>query len=112
MLRDITIAVAFVAIAGSVPAAFSLAPAPGAAVAVIAPPWAPAGEAVRIVAASNGVMLDAKGVVVFAESPDGDFISKLYQAGAVLVLDAAAVATCLSPFRVPGSSETARGSTL
>jgi hypothetical protein len=98
MMRDLAIASAFVLFAGSMPAALALAPKSGAPVAVIASPWAEDGAALRIVAAADGRVIGAAhdGEIAVATSTSDDFVSRLYQSGAALVLDGAALAACLT----------------
>jgi hypothetical protein len=109
--RALVIAGAFALCAGLLPAGVALAPKAGAPVAVIAPPWAIDGEAVRIVAAADGVVVGAsrRGGIVIATSAAADFIARLYQSGASVVIDAAALSTCLSiagrqPFSAKGTN--------
>jgi hypothetical protein len=101
MTRDLAIAGAFVLCAGLLPAGIALAPKTGAPVAVIAPPWASDGEALRIVAAADGFVLGAtpRGGIAIATSAAADFIVHLYQAGASAVVDAGAMSACVS---IPG----------
>jgi hypothetical protein len=97
-MRDVAIAGVFALCAGLLPAGVALAPKPGAAVAVIASPWAIDGEAVRIVAAADGLVVGAthRGGVAVATSAAPDFVGRLYQSGASVVIDAAALSACLS----------------
>jgi len=96
-MRHIAIAGCFALFAGSMPAALALAPQPGAPVAVIAFPWAEGGAAARIVAAADGLLLEAphRGKIAIATSAAADFAARLYRFGAALVVDAAAVSGCL-----------------
>jgi hypothetical protein len=96
-MRHIAIAGCFVLLAGGMPAALALAPQPGAPVAVIAFPWADGGAAVRIVAAADGMLLEAPhdGRIAIAISAAADFTARLYRSGAALVVDGAAVSACL-----------------
>jgi len=98
MTRDLAIAGIFALLAGCLPAVLALTPKPGAPVAVIAAPWAEDGAALRIVAAADGTVLDTArdgGIAIAAPAAD-DFVARLYQSGAVLVLDGAALSACLS----------------
>jgi hypothetical protein len=97
-LRQFAIATLFVLIAGTAPAALALAPKSAGPVAVLVPPWAARGEAARIVAAVNGTIVGATrgGNVAIALSDDADFVTRLYQSGALLVVDAAAITACLT----------------
>ena len=98
-MRPALTAALFVLVAGTAPAALALAPKTADPVAVVVAPWAESGEAVRIVAAVNGTITGAShgGAVAIARSADADadFVTRLYRAGALLVLDAAAVTACL-----------------
>jgi hypothetical protein len=96
-MRHIAIAGCFALLAGSMPAALALAPQPGAPVAVIVFPWADGGAAVRIVAAADGLLLEAPhgGKIAIATSNAADFTARLYRSGAALVVDGAAVSGCL-----------------
>jgi hypothetical protein len=96
-VRHTLIAVLFALFAGTVPAALALAPKAGP-VAVVVAPWATAGEAARIVAAVNGTIVGTArgGDVAIAQFDTTDFVTQLYQAGALLVLDAGAVAACIT----------------
>jgi len=98
MTRDLAIAGTFALLAGGLPAALALAPKAGEPVAVIAGPWAEGGAALRIVAAADGSVLAAArdGSVAIAAAAGDDFVDRLYQSGAVLVLDGAALSACLS----------------
>jgi len=96
-MRPALTATLFALVAGTAPAALALAPKPAGPVAVVVAPWAESGEAARIVAAGNGTITGAShdGAVAIARSADADFVARLYRAGALLVLDAGAVAACL-----------------
>jgi hypothetical protein len=98
MKRDLAIAGAFALFAGCMPAALALAPKAGTPVAVIALPWAEDGAALRIVAAADGRVIGAAhgGEIAIAMPTGDDFVSRLYQSGAALVLDGAALAACLT----------------
>ena len=98
MTHDLAIAGVFALLAGCLPAALALAPKSGAPVAVIAAPWAENGAALRIVAKAGGTLLDAArdGGVAIATSAGDDFVGRLYESGAVLVLVGAALSACLS----------------
>jgi hypothetical protein len=98
MIRELIVAGAFALLAGLLPASLALAPKAGTPVAVIASPWAEAGDAMRIVAAADGLVLQAAhgGGVAIATSDSNDFIARLYRSGAALVLDGAALAGCLA----------------
>src|SRR5690349_21534194 len=98
-MRPVLTAALFALLAGTAPAALALAPKTAGPVAVVVAPWAESGEAVRIVAAANGTRIGASrgGAVAIARSADADadFVTRLYRAGALLVLAAEAVAACL-----------------
>jgi hypothetical protein len=98
IMRDIVIAGVFAVCAGLLPAGIALAPKTGAPVAVIAAPWAIDGEAMRIVAAADGLVLGAArhGTIAISAPAAADFIARLYRAGAALVVDAGALSACLS----------------
>jgi hypothetical protein len=98
MTRDLAIAGAFALFAGTMPAALALAPKAGTPVAVIALPWAEDGAALRIIAAADGRVIGAAhgGGIAIAMSAGDDFVGRLYQSGAALVLDGAALAACLT----------------
>jgi hypothetical protein len=97
-VRQILIAALFALFAGTVPTALALAPKAESPVAVVVAPWAAAGEAARIVATANGTILGAtrSGHVAIGQFGAADVVTRLYQAGALLVLDAAPVAACLT----------------
>jgi hypothetical protein len=97
-MRDFAIAGAFALLAGVLPAAVALVPKPGAPVAVIAVPWEREGAALRIVAAADGLVLAAggSGAIAIATSAASGFVGRLYRSGAILVVDGAALSTCLS----------------
>jgi len=97
-VRHVLIAAAFALLAGAAPAALALAPKAAGPVAIIVAPWAAAGEAARIVAAVNGTIVGSArgGDVAIARFDSADFEARLYQAGALLVLDAGFVAACLT----------------
>jgi hypothetical protein len=65
---------------------------------VIALPWAEDGAALRIVAAADGRVIGAShgGEIAVATSAGSDFVTRLYQSGAALVLDGTALSACLS----------------
>src|SRR5262245_17909708 len=98
MTRELIVAGAFTLLAGLLPAGLALAPKAGTPVAVIASPWAEPGDAMRIVAAADGRILQAThgGGVAIATSDGNDFVARLYQSGAALVVDGAALAGCLA----------------
>jgi hypothetical protein len=111
-VRDLTIAMVFAVTAALVPAALALAPRPESPITVVMPPWAAAGEAVRIVAAAGGTLVATarEGRVAIARSPADDFVASLHRAGAFLVIDAAAVIACFGFDRIP-STATSRAPT-
>jgi hypothetical protein len=110
MMRELIVAGPFTLLAGLLPAGLALAPQAGTPVAVIASPWAEPGDSMRIVAAADGRILQAThgGGVVIATSDSNDFVARLYQSGAALVVNGAALAGCLAamsphPFFVEGT---------
>ena len=97
-MRELIVAGTFALLAGLLPAGLALAPKAGTPVAVIASPWAEPGDAMRIVAAADGRILRAthSGSVAIATSDSNDFVARLYQSGAALVVDGATLAGCLA----------------
>jgi hypothetical protein len=80
------------------PAIALLAPRSGQPVAVFS--WSTDdGGAATIAARAHGDLVAAGRTqrIVIAQSSEADFISRLYAAGALLVLDASAATACLSP---------------
>ena len=97
-MRDLAIATLFATGVALVPAAIALAPTAENPVVIVSAPWGAAGDAARIAAAAGGSIVSATGHVAIARfSTTGGFASKLYRAGALLVLDATLVTACL-PF--------------
>jgi len=78
--------------------ALTFGSAPGKSMAIIGPP----AEAVAIIAKANGRVLAANSYVTFARSDDSGFVTRLYAAGALLVLDAEQAGGCsgLPPKRI------------
>jgi hypothetical protein len=78
--------------------ALTFGSAPGKSMAIIGPP----AEALAIIARANGRVLAANNYVTFARSDDADFVTRLYAAGALLVLDAEQAGGCsgLPPKRI------------
>ena len=70
--------------------ALTFGSAPGKSMAIIGPP----AQALAIIAKANGRVLAANSYVTFARSDDGGFVSRLYAAGALLVLDAEQAGGC------------------
>jgi hypothetical protein len=105
-LRHFAMAALFVLFAGTVPAVLTLAPRAASAVAIVVPPWAASGEAVRIAATVNGTIVGTTrgGNVAIARFEAEDFVTRLYQSGALLVIDAAAVTACFTIEREPASA--------
>lgn len=97
-MRQISIAMLFALGVGFLPVAFAVAPRAPNPVAIVVSPWAPQGEATRVAASADGAILavSRNGRVAVAQSGTDDFVSRLYQAGALLVLDAEIVRTCFS----------------
>jgi len=73
----------------------------GGHVAVFGPPWAGFQDAARIVSLADGRILDAGATsnVVIAQASSPEFVSRLYAAGAWLVLDWENLAGCRSTQR-------------
>lgn len=78
--------------------ALTFGSAPGKSMAIIGPPTA----ALAIIVKANGRVLAASNYVTFARSDDADFVTRLYAAGALLVLDAEQAGGCsgLPPKRI------------
>jgi len=78
--------------------ALTFGSAPGKSMAIIGPP----ARVVAIVAKANGRVLAANDYVTFARSDDAGFVTRLYAAGALLVLDAEQAGGCagLPPKRI------------
>jgi hypothetical protein len=78
--------------------ALTFGSAPGKSMAIIGLPT----EALAIIAKANGRVLAASNYVTFARSDDADFVTRLYAAGALLVLDAEQAGGCsgLPPKRI------------
>ena len=70
--------------------ALTFGSAPGKSMAVIGPP----SQALAAVAKANGRILASNNYVTIARSDDADFVSRLYAAGALLVLDAEQAGGC------------------
>ena len=100
-MRDIAIAIVFVFCAALGPAAIALAPGNAGPVAVIAPPWAAGDAAAQLVAGSDGALVATahSGRIAIARFDTDGFVSRLYRAGALLVIDATAVTACLGAGR-------------
>jgi len=64
--------------------------APGKSMAIVGP----TAQALVIVAKANGRILAANNYVTIARSDDADFVTRLYAAGALLVLDAEQAGGC------------------
>ena len=92
-MRDLAIASLFATAVALVPAAMALAPKAANPVAIVAAPWG--GEAAHIAAAAGGSILSATGHIAVARFSTDAFVSQLYRAGALLVLDATLVTACL-----------------
>ena len=70
--------------------ALTFGSAPGKSMAVIGPP----SQALAAIARANGRILASNNYVTIARSDDADFVSRLYAAGALLVLDAEQAGGC------------------
>jgi hypothetical protein len=97
-VRDVVLAVIFAGFCLLGPIALALSPRDGEAVAVLAMPW-PGANASATVAAADGRLLDLAANRLVAIAVDGSpgFVSRLYAAGALLVIDARAATFCLRP---------------
>jgi hypothetical protein len=90
-LRRIAGAVALVACGWLVVVvALTFGSAPGKSMAILGSPT----EVLTIIAKANGRVLAANRYVTFARSDDADFVTRLYAAGALLVLDAEQAGGC------------------
>jgi hypothetical protein len=71
---------------------------PGKSMAIIGPP----AQALAAIARANGRVLASSGYITIARSEDAGFVTQLYAAGALLVLDAEQAGGCrgLSPKRL------------
>ena len=96
-MRDLAIASLFATGVALVPAAIALAPKAANPVVIVAAPWSATGDAARIAAATGGSILSATGHIAVARFSTDAFVSQLYRAGALLVLDATLVTACF-PF--------------
>ena len=105
-MRDLAIASLFATAVALVPAAIALAPKAASPVVIVAAPWG--GEAARIAAAAGGSILSATGHIAVARFSADAFVSQLYRAGALLVLDATLVTACFPVDR----GRTAAGASL
>jgi len=105
-LRDVLLALLFALSAGLAPTVLALMPRAATPVAVVAAPWAN-NDAARAVAAADGAILTTAhgGHIVIARFTTDDFVARLYRSGALLVIDAAIVTTCLRiNSSLPGTS--------
>ena len=96
-MRDLAIASLFATGVALVPAAIALAPKVANPVVIVAAPWSATGDAARMAAAAGGSILSATGHIAIARFSTDAFVSQLYRAGALLVLDATLVTACF-PF--------------
>ena len=98
-LGRIALAVALV-VAGwlALVVALTFGTSPGRSLAVIGPQ----AEAIAAIAKANGRVLSSNAYVTIARSDASDFVSRLYTAGALLVLDAEQAGGCngLAPKRI------------
>jgi hypothetical protein len=97
-VRNAVLAFSFAAFCLLGPIALALSPRDGEAVAVLARPWS-AANASATVTAADGRLLDlaANQLLAIAIDASPGFVSRLYAAGALLVIDARAAAFCLRP---------------
>jgi hypothetical protein len=63
---------------------------PGKSMAIVGPP----SQALAVIVKANGRILASNNYVTIARSDDADFVSRLYAAGALLVLDAEQAGGC------------------
>ncbi|MDJ1156979.1 hypothetical protein QNA08_01825 [Chelatococcus sp. SYSU_G07232] len=95
-------------------AAVVVLPSDPTEVAVVAGPFAPRGEAVRIAVAAGGLLVRDGGfqAVVITRGNGSDFVGRLRAAGAWLVLDPRVVAGCSGISRIIARGWTCRLSTI
>ena len=100
-IRDLGLVFALVAGCGLAPVALALAPRPGEPVAVLT--LFPDGPVPKAVAASGAsiLWLSTGGHVAVLDAPGRDAAADLRRAGALLVLAAGPLGTCLPGFRPP-----------
>lgn len=69
----------------------------GDRVAVILPPWAEPSHIMQVIADAGGVLVNGgqRDWIAVATSDSNDFVSELYKAGAVIVIDGSIAAACL-----------------
>ena len=83
---------------------FALLPQQGTVVAVVFAPWGSPTDALKRVAAADGLVLreGAFGNILVTRSDSPDFIDRLYRAGAWAVLNPVAFSGCWSPTGIGG----------
>lgn len=66
-------------------------------VAVILPPWADSARIMQVISDAGGELINGgrRDWIAVATSQSTDFVSKLYKAGAVMVIDGSIAAACL-----------------
>lgn len=66
-------------------------------VAVILPPWSDSARIMQVIGDAGGELINGgrRDWIAVATSQSTDFVSKLYKAGAVLVIDGSIAAACL-----------------
>ncbi|MEW7008406.1 hypothetical protein [Lentilitoribacter sp. EG35] len=66
-------------------------------VAVILPPWSEPSKIIQVIADAGGALVNGGRLdwIAVTTSESDDFVSKLYQAGAVIVIDGYIAAACL-----------------
>jgi len=96
IMRTGLIAGCYAAVVGLAPAALAVTPKADAPLAILAWPWQ-TGAALATAAAAGGTLIagSASGTVAIVRPGGADFVTRLYAAGATLVLDASAVQACL-----------------
>lgn len=69
----------------------------GDKVAVILPPWAKSSHLMQVIADAGGVLVNGgqRDWIAVATSESKNFVSELYKAGAVIVIDGSIAAACL-----------------
>ena len=91
-MRDLAIASLFASAVALVPTAIALAPTAANPVVIVASPWG--ADATRIAAAAGGSILSATGHIAVARFSTDAFVTQLYRAGALLVLEATLATAC------------------
>jgi hypothetical protein len=82
----------------AISAALAFRTEPGRSLAVFAPP----GRVLAVVVAAGGLPLQAGGAIAIARSDAPDFVAQLYDAGALLVVDARRAGGCIDLTKLVG----------